>query len=163
MHRQIPSRDLITIELSACPRSVPGMSLTSQLDDPASALSCFLDQAFPRLDDVSADALAQFAVAPHAVPDRGAFVPWTTIGTAVDHRMRLAYIRSAAPSASHPGTAGSCNPVTIGIEIASGNWSYHTGHPERLGYQEGAAARKSAQHWERTFAVRRAGSGYRHA
>ena len=86
--------------MSAPASSVPIVSLTSHLDDRASPLSRFLDHAFPRLDDVAAEALAQMPRTLRAAPDQGFHMPWTTIGTAIDHRLRLAFTPRALPGAS---------------------------------------------------------------
>jgi hypothetical protein len=133
-------------------RNVRDVSLTSQLDDPASALSCFLDRAFPRMDDVSADALTQLPARARAVPDQGNAVPWTTIGTAIDHRLRLAFTPDAVPGASYSEPDRSCNPVAIGIDIAAGNQRHYAALAGTQRHQDGENAHQAALHWERITA-----------
>jgi hypothetical protein len=131
------------------------MSLTSQLDDPASALSCFLDHTFPRLDEVSADTLTLLPARARAVPDHGSVVPWTTIGTATDHRLRLAFTPHALPGPSYAEPDRSCNPIAIGINIASSNQNHYAALAGTLSHQGGEKTRQAALQWERIAAFGR--------
>ena len=125
------------------------MSLTSQLADPASPLSCFLDRVFPRLDSVAAKALAQLSPTPQAVPDRGTFTPWATTGTAIDHRLRLAFTPCAVPAAHQPETAIWCNPITTGIEIAADTAACHAADPRSSSRLHAAATQQASRRWQR--------------
>lgn len=125
------------------------MSLTSQLPDPASPLSCFLDRVFPRLDSVTAQVLAELSPAPRAVPDRGTFTPWATTGTAIDHRLRLAFTQCAVPAAHQPETAIWCNPITTGIKIAEDNAACHAADPRSTSGSRIAATQQASLRWQR--------------
>jgi hypothetical protein len=111
---------------------VPVVSLTSHLDDCASPLSRFLDYAFPRLNDLTADVLVQMPMTLRAVPDQGSVISWATIGTAIDHRLRLAFTPRALPCASRE-SAISCNPITTGIEIVAASAAHHTARADEIG------------------------------
>jgi hypothetical protein len=137
--------------VSAPAISVPIVSLTSHLDDRASPLSRFLDHAFPRLDDVAAEALAQMPRTLRAAPDQGFHMPWTTIGTAIDHRLRLAFTPSALPGAGRE-PAVSCNPITTGIQFAA-SAAHHAAGAGEPGCQDDANARQAAHQWERVAEV----------
>jgi len=138
--------------VSAPASSVPIVSLTSHLDDRASRLSRFLDHAFPRLDDVAAEALAQMPRTLRAAPDQGFHVAWTTIGTAIDHRLRLAFTPRALPGASRE-PAVSCNPITTGIQLAAASAAHHAARAGESGCRDDANARQAARQWERVAAV----------
>jgi hypothetical protein len=87
-----------------------------------------------------------------AVPDQGSVIPWTTIGTAIDHRLRLAFTPRALPGASRE-SAISCNPITTGIEIAAASAAHHTARADEPGCQDAANIRQVARQWERVAAV----------
>jgi hypothetical protein len=131
---------------------VPIVSLTSHLADRASSLSRFLDHAFPGLDEVAAVALAQMPRTLHAVPDQGSVIPWTTIGTAIDHRLRLAFTPSALPSANR-GSASSCNPIAVGIEIAAASAAHHAARADEPRCRDAANSQQTARRWERVAAI----------
>ena len=128
------------------------MSLTRHLDDRASPLNRFLDHAFPRLDDVATDALAQMPRTLRAAPDQGFHVAWTTIGTAIDHRLRLAFTPPALPGTSRE-PAVSCNPITTGIQLAAASAAHHAARAGEPGCRDDANARQAARQWERVAAV----------
>jgi len=72
------------------------VSLTSELDNPASRISVFMDQAFPASDSV-VEQIARGLPAAMARPERGHHQAnsWQMIGTAIDYRLRLAFAANA--------------------------------------------------------------------
>lgn len=94
------------------------MSLTSVLDDPTSSLSMFLDERFPAIQDLASTIGAELAgCAIPAVREHGRAIPWRTIGTAIDHRLRLAFTPDAAPRTpgKPPVNPASRNAITAGV------------------------------------------------
>lgn len=97
------------------------MSLTSVLDDPTSSLSVFLDERFPGIQDLADTIGPQLAgCAIPAIRERGRTIPWRTVGTAIDHRLRLTFTPDAAPRApgEPPANPASTNAITAGVRYA---------------------------------------------
>ncbi len=69
-------------------------------------------------------------------------MPWTTIGTAIDHRLRLAFTSRALPGASRE-PAVSCNPITTGIQLAAASAAHHAARAGEPGCQDDANARQA--------------------
>jgi hypothetical protein len=97
------------------------MSLTSVLADPSSSLSVFLEHHFPAIPDLSC--LIGTQVTDHAIPairEHGRIIPWRTIGTAIDYRLRLAFTPDAAPKppGQSPANPSATNAITAGMRYA---------------------------------------------
>jgi hypothetical protein len=97
------------------------VSLTSVLDDPASSLSVFLDERFPAIQGLALTIEQQLAgYAIPAIREHGRTIPWRTIGTAIDHRLRLAFTPDATPRmpGQPPANPASTNAITAGVHYA---------------------------------------------
>lgn len=97
------------------------MSLTDVLADRDSSLSLFLKARFPAIGDL-ADRIGTQAGS-RAIPAIGEHrktIPWRTIGTAVDYRLRLSFTPDAIPKP--PGgknrNRASTNVITAGVHSA---------------------------------------------
>jgi hypothetical protein len=97
------------------------VSLTSVLDDQTSSLSVFLDERFPAIQDLAGAIGPQLAgCAIPAAREHGRAIPWRTIGTAIDHRLRLTFTPDAAPRIPGKPAANpaSTNAIAAGVHYA---------------------------------------------
>lgn len=97
------------------------MSLTDILADSGSSLSLFIEDRFPAIGELAhlIGTQAEGRAIP-AIRERGKIIPWRTIGTAIDHRLRLSFTPDAAPKP--PGAKrrnrASTNVIAAGIYSA---------------------------------------------
>lgn len=108
------------------------MSLTDVVADSSSALAVFIDDRFPAISDLAHEIGTQVAdCAVPAVRERGRIVPWRTVGTAIDHRLRLAFTPDAVPKP--PGeqclSPESTNAISAGVYYALAVSSGGDHHP----------------------------------
>jgi hypothetical protein len=110
--------------------------------DPSSPLSLFLADAFPGLEPFCCRELERLPRAIRAAPDRSGFVPWATTGTAIDHRLRLAFTQAAIPGRAGAGQRG-CSPISTGLIVAAERRTWYRLHADS------ASGEASAQRWDR--------------
>jgi hypothetical protein len=97
------------------------VSLTRVLADPSSSLSAFLDSYCPAIPDLAQ--LIGMQVANHAIEpirEHERPIAWRTIGTAIDHRLRLAFTSDAAPKLPRKPLANpaATNAIATGVRYA---------------------------------------------
>jgi hypothetical protein len=97
------------------------VSLTGVLADPSSSLNGFLDDHFPAIPDLAR--LIGTQVTSHAVEpirEHGRSIAWRTVGTAIDHRLRLAFTPDAVPQlpGESPANPAATNAITAGVRYA---------------------------------------------
>ena len=108
------------------------MSLTGLLADPSSSLSMFLNDHFPEIQDLTyliGTQVTNYAIPP--IREHGRTIPWRTIGTAIDHRLRLAFTPDAAPNppGRSPANRAASNAIAAGMRYALVQAEYPASNP----------------------------------
>lgn len=94
------------------------MSMTDALRQPTSTFRRFLDYEFPDLESACRETLAPLPARPLAHPERHnrGPAPTRTTGTAIDHRLRLAFAPQCAPSQTDQAFLST---IALGVQAAA--------------------------------------------